>query len=54
MLEAAFVLWDVSFSRLDDVHLQVKRGSGHCLGYHSGVAHLRKALHIYPNSNLIR
>lgn len=32
----------------------VKRGSGHCLGYHSGVAHLRKALHIYPNSNLIR
>ncbi|XP_030951099.1 tetratricopeptide repeat protein SKI3 [Quercus lobata] len=32
----------------------VKHGTEFCLGFQSGVAHLRKALHMYPNSSLIR
>ncbi|XP_024020114.1 tetratricopeptide repeat protein SKI3 isoform X1 [Morus notabilis] len=32
----------------------VKNGSGSSLGFNSGVAHLRKALHMYPNSGLLR
>ncbi|KAF7829441.1 tetratricopeptide repeat protein SKI3 isoform X1 [Senna tora] len=32
----------------------VKNGSECCLGIQSGVAHLRKALHMYPSSNLMR
>ncbi|XP_068305808.1 tetratricopeptide repeat protein SKI3 [Pyrus communis] len=32
----------------------VKHGSECCLGYQSGVNHLRKALHMYPNSSLLR
>lgn len=32
----------------------VKNGSGSSLGFQSGVAHLRKALHMYPNSGLLR
>ena len=34
--------------------MQVKNGSGCSLGLQSGVAHLRKALHKYPNSCLLR
>ncbi|RVX15851.1 Tetratricopeptide repeat protein SKI3 [Vitis vinifera] len=32
----------------------VKQGSEHCLGFENGVHHLRKALHMFPNSVLIR
>ncbi|XVE94342.1 hypothetical protein REPUB_Repub02eG0001100 [Reevesia pubescens] len=32
----------------------IKHGTEHHLGIQSGVCHLRKALHMYPNSNLIR
>ncbi|GFZ10585.1 tetratricopeptide repeat (TPR)-like superfamily protein [Actinidia rufa] len=32
----------------------VKQGSKECLGIQSGQQHLRKALHMYPNSDLIR
>ncbi|OMP02501.1 Tetratricopeptide TPR-1 [Corchorus capsularis] len=32
----------------------IKHGTEHNLGFQSGVCHLRKALHMYPNSNLIR
>ncbi|KAK9269809.1 hypothetical protein L1049_025382 [Liquidambar formosana] len=32
----------------------IKHGSGQCLNFQSGVDHLRKALHMYPNSNLLR
>ncbi|KAK4276374.1 hypothetical protein QN277_019330 [Acacia crassicarpa] len=32
----------------------VKNGSECCLGIQSGVMHLRKALHMFPNSNLLR
>lgn len=32
----------------------VKHGSEHRLGYQSGIDHLRKALHMYPNSSLLR
>ncbi|KAI8015612.1 Tetratricopeptide repeat protein SKI3 [Camellia lanceoleosa] len=32
----------------------VKHGSEECLGIQSGVKHLRKVLHMYPNSDLIR
>ncbi|KAF6160918.1 hypothetical protein GIB67_025453 [Kingdonia uniflora] len=32
----------------------LRHGSEHCLGIQSGVNHLRKALHMYPNSGLIR
>ncbi|XP_057975625.1 tetratricopeptide repeat protein SKI3 isoform X2 [Malania oleifera] len=32
----------------------IKNGSKNCLGYQSGVDHLRKVLHLYPNSSLIR
>ncbi|KAK4600400.1 hypothetical protein RGQ29_010162 [Quercus rubra] len=32
----------------------VKHGTEFCLGFQPGVAHLRKALHMYPNSSLIR
>ena len=34
--------------------MQVKQGSEHCLGFENGVHHLRKALHMFPNSVLIR
>ncbi|KAI4336665.1 hypothetical protein L6164_015163 [Bauhinia variegata] len=32
----------------------VKNGSEDCLGVQSGLAHLRKALHMYPSSDLMR
>ncbi|KAF5747268.1 tetratricopeptide repeat protein 37-like [Tripterygium wilfordii] len=32
----------------------IKPGSEHFLGFNGGVSHLRKVLHMYPNSNLIR
>ncbi|KAK6277550.1 hypothetical protein POUND7_017873 [Theobroma cacao] len=32
----------------------IKHGAEHHLGFQSGVSHLRKALHMYPNSNLLR
>lgn len=32
----------------------VKHGTEFCLGVQSGVAHLRKALHMFPNSSLMR
>ncbi|KAL6996045.1 hypothetical protein U1Q18_006180 [Sarracenia purpurea var. burkii] len=32
----------------------VKHGSKECLGVQSGLKHLRKVLHMYPNSDLIR
>ncbi|KAL5778461.1 hypothetical protein ACOSP7_011387 [Xanthoceras sorbifolium] len=32
----------------------VKNGSESCLGFDNGIFHLRKILHVYPNSNLIR
>ncbi|XP_022158433.1 tetratricopeptide repeat protein SKI3 isoform X2 [Momordica charantia] len=32
----------------------IKHRSDNCLGFRSGVMHLRKALHAYPNSSLIR
>ncbi|XWS14326.1 hypothetical protein CRYUN_Cryun35bG0000500 [Craigia yunnanensis] len=32
----------------------IKHGTEHHLEFQSGVSHLRKALHMYPNSNLIR
>lgn len=32
----------------------IKYGSGHSLGLRSGVEHLKKALHMFPNSNLLR
>lgn len=34
--------------------MQIKQGSEHRLGYQSGIDHLRKALHMYPNSSLLR
>jgi len=34
--------------------LQLKTGAGDFLGYEKGIAHLRKAIHMYPHSNLIR
>ena len=33
---------------------QVKHGSENCLAIQNGVNHLRKTLHMYPNSGLIR
>ncbi|KAH9694130.1 tetratricopeptide repeat protein SKI3 [Citrus sinensis] len=32
----------------------VKNGPESCLGFNSGIFHLRKVLHVYPNCNLIR
>ncbi|XVE56309.1 hypothetical protein DITRI_Ditri03aG0228300 [Diplodiscus trichospermus] len=32
----------------------IKHGTEHHLEFQSGISHLRKALHMYPNSNLIR
>ncbi|KAF8106883.1 hypothetical protein N665_0130s0052 [Sinapis alba] len=32
----------------------LKTGAGEFLGYEKGIAHLRKALHMYPHSNLLR
>ncbi|KAG7024067.1 Tetratricopeptide repeat protein SKI3 [Cucurbita argyrosperma subsp. argyrosperma] len=32
----------------------IKHQTDNCLGFHSGVMHLRKALHAYPNSSLMR
>ncbi|XP_048331542.1 tetratricopeptide repeat protein SKI3 isoform X2 [Ziziphus jujuba] len=32
----------------------IKHGSEYCLAFQSGVAHLKKALHMYPNSCLLR
>ncbi|KAF4367677.1 tetratricopeptide repeat protein SKI3 [Cannabis sativa] len=32
----------------------LKNGSGHSIGLQSGVAHLRKVIHMYPNSCLLR
>jgi superkiller protein 3 len=34
--------------------LQLKTGAGDFLGYEKGIAHLSKAIHMYPHSNLIR
>ncbi|XP_057975626.1 tetratricopeptide repeat protein SKI3 isoform X3 [Malania oleifera] len=53
----AISLWklgrnDAALSVVRD--LAIKNGSKNCLGYQSGVDHLRKVLHLYPNSSLIR
>lgn len=32
----------------------VKHGSDYCLGFQSGISHIKKALHSYPYSNLLR
>uniref|UniRef100_A0A6N2K3A7 DUF547 domain-containing protein n=1 Tax=Salix viminalis TaxID=40686 RepID=A0A6N2K3A7_SALVM len=32
----------------------VKHGSDYCLGFQSGISHVKNALHSYPNSNLLR
>ncbi|KAF3446960.1 hypothetical protein FNV43_RR12140 [Rhamnella rubrinervis] len=32
----------------------LKHGSEYCLEFQTGIAHLRKALHMYPNSGLLR
>ncbi|KAJ6414247.1 hypothetical protein OIU84_006965 [Salix udensis] len=34
--------------------VQVKHGSDYCLGFQSGISHVKNALHSYPNSNLLR
>lgn len=34
--------------------LQLKTGAGDLLGFEKGIAHLRKAIHMYPHGNLIR
>lgn len=34
--------------------MQVKHGSEYRLGYQRGIDHLRKSLHLYPNSSLLR
>lgn len=46
-------LWVCKLNALGQC-MQVKHGTEYRLGYQKGIDHVRKSLHMYPNSSLLR